>query len=193
MLAKRRLVLSSSVVLAETILRREDIADTQRACEVLDDARRQARQILDEAQQEAQRLQDQALAQFWDRAERFLHDLEQQRQIQQEQAMQAVEELLYGAMARLLDEADLAERTRALVRHLAESQPVEAVATLSAHPDMLPSLTQWLAGSRFAEHWQLKGDASLAADSLRLSDANGAFDVDWASLRRGMLGQPAQP
>lgn len=192
MLAKRRLVLSSSAVLGETILRREDIADSQRAAEVLDDARCQARQILDDAEHQAQALQDQALAQFWERAEGFLHGLEQQRQNQQEQAMQAVEELLMGALTRLLDEADLAERSRALVRHLAASQPVEAVATLSAHPDMLPSLSQWLDGSRYAEHWQLKGDASLAADSLRLSDANGAFDVDWASLRRGLLGQSAE-
>jgi type III secretion protein L len=189
MLAKRRLVLSSTAVLGETILRREDIADSQRAAEVLDDARRQARQILDDAEHQAQQLQDQALAQFWDRTERFLQDLEQQRQIQQEQGMHAVEQLLHGALSGLLDKADLAERTRALVRHLAASQPVETVATLSAHPDMLLSLSQWLEGSRYAEHWQLKGDASLAADSLRLSDANGAFDVDWASLRRGLLGQ----
>jgi len=50
---------------------------------------------------------------------------------------------------------------------------------------------EWLSQSRFAECWQLRGDVSLAPQSLRLSDANGAFDVDWPSLRRGLLGTPS--
>ena len=46
MLAKRRLVLSSSAVLVTNILRREDLAGTMLAAEVLDNARAEAEQIL---------------------------------------------------------------------------------------------------------------------------------------------------
>lgn len=191
MLAKRSLVLSSSAVLAETILRREDLADMQLASEVLRHAQQQAQDILIDARQQARQEQDQALAQFWDRANRFLQDLQLQRQTLQQEAMAAVEALLTATLTRLLDDTSLAERTRALVRHLADSQPDEATATLSAHPDLLDELRQWLAESRFAEHWQLKADPSLALHSLRLSDANGAFDVDWSRLRCGLLGTPS--
>jgi type III secretion protein L len=188
MLTKRRLVLSPSAVLIEPLLRREDIADTQLAAEVLSNARREAALILEEARHQAQQEKDDALGQFWASANQFLQALNQQRQALERESMVAVEALLTSTLARLLDESTLAERTRALVRNLADSQPYETQATLGAHPDMLDDLRQWLAQSRFAEYWQLKADASLAPQSLRLSDANGAFDIDWTSLRRGLLG-----
>lgn len=188
MLAKRRLDLSASAVLAQTILRREDLADMQLASEVLRHARQQASELLEQARQQAQQEQDQALALFWEQANQRLDSLEQQRKSLEHEAMEAVETLLNDTLAQLLDQATLAERTRALVRNLASSQSSEAQATLSCHPDMQTALVEWLAQSRFAEHWQLKTDTSLAPLSLRLSDANGAFDVDWASLRRGLLG-----
>jgi type III secretion protein L len=89
----------------------------------------------------------------------------------------------------LLDETSLVERIRALVRNLATSQVDEAAATLSCHPQVLEPLGEWLADSRFAGHWQLKGDTSMPPDALRLSHANGAFDIDWQSLHRGLLPQ----
>jgi type III secretion protein L len=188
MLAKRRLVLSPSAVLVEPLLRREDIADTQLAAEVLSNARHQAALILEDARHQAQQEKDEALGQFWASANQFLQALNQQRQALERESMVAVEALLTSTLARLLDESTLAERTRALVKNLAGSQPYETQATLGAHPDMLDDLSQWLAQSRFAEHWQLKPDPSLAPQSLRLSDANGAFEIDWTSLRRGLLG-----
>lgn len=188
MLAKRSLSLASSAVLGETLLRREDIADIQRASEVLRNARSEAQEILADAREQAQRELDHALARFWDGANTLLEALEQQRQTLQRESMIAVEDLLNQTLARLLDETTLAERTRALVRNLADSQRFAAFATLSAHPDRLEALATWLGESRFAEHWQLKGDPLLAPDALRLSDDNGAFDIDWGSLRRGLLG-----
>ncbi|WP_296262358.1 MULTISPECIES: type III secretion system stator protein SctL [unclassified Pseudomonas] len=192
MLAKRSLSLGSTTVLAETLLRRQDIADLQLASEVLRDAHLAAGQILAEAREQGQRERDQAHVQFWENANAFLQDLAQQRQALQRESMLAVEALLNAALASLLDDTTLAERTRALVRHLAASQRLEAVATLSAHPDVLDDLRQWLDQSRFAEHWQLKGDPLMAHHTLRLSDANGAFDIDWANLRNGLLGEPAR-
>lgn len=178
MLAKRRLVLSSSAVLVTDILRREDLAGTVLAAEVLDNARAEAEQILAAAHAQAQREKDQALAQFWDSANGFLQQLEQQRSALAQESMKAVETLLNEALAELLDQTTLAERTRALMRNLAAGQTVETRAVLSAHPDMLDSLGEWLSASRFADHWQLKGDPVLAPQTLRLSDANGAFDID---------------
>ncbi|WLG46819.1 type III secretion system stator protein SctL [Pseudomonas sp. FP1740] len=188
MLAKRSLALSSSAVLTQTILRRDDLADMQLATEVLGNAREQASQLLADAREQAQQEKDQALAQFWDSANIFLQRLERQRLALEREAISAVEDLFNSAMAQLLDETTLPERTRALVRNLAASQASEAVATLSYHPEMHGSLLQWLSDSRFAERWQLKADQSLAPLTLRLSDANGAFDIDWPSLRRGLLG-----
>lgn len=188
MLAKRRLVLSSSAVLVTNILRREDLAGTVLAAEVLDNARAEAEQMLAAAHAQAQHEKDQAMAQFWDSANGFLQQLEQQRLALAEESMEAVEALLNEALAELLDQTTLAERSRALMRNLAAGQTVETRAVLSAHPDMLGSLGEWLSASRFADHWQLKGDPVLAPQTLRLSDANGAFDIDWDSLRRGLVG-----
>lgn len=191
MLAKRRLVLSSSAVLITDILRREDLAGTVLAAQVLDNARAEAEQILAAAHARAQHEKDQALAQFWNSANDFLQQLEQQRQALAEASMEAVEALLNEALADLLDQTSLAERSRALMRNLAAGQLVETTAVLSAHPEMLDSLGEWLSASRFADHWQLKGDPALAPQTLRLSDANGAFDIDWGSLRRGLVGPSA--
>ncbi|MCF5583412.1 HrpE/YscL family type III secretion apparatus protein, partial [Pseudomonas syringae] len=139
-------------------------------------------------QEKAQRLQQQALTQFWESANRLLAELQSQREVLQEQAMCAVEALLSESLRQLLDDTTLAERARAVVRNLAASQLNEALATLSVNPDMAEPVAEWLAESRFAEHWQLKRDATIAVGSLRLSDANGAFDIDWTNLRNGLLG-----
>ncbi|MDY7564680.1 type III secretion system stator protein SctL [Pseudomonas sp. RTC3] len=189
MLVKRRLSLGSAAVLAEPIVRREDLADTQLASEVLDTARFQADQLLAQVQEHAQGLLDQALAEFWDTANGFLQSLEEQRVASQRDALASAEELLNLALERLLDETSLVERIRALARNLAASQVVETAGTLSCHPKILEPLGEWLADSRFADHWQLKGDTSMPPDALRLSHANGAFDIDWRSLRRGLLPQ----
>jgi type III secretion protein L len=191
MLAKRRLLLSSSAVLVTDILRREDLAGTVLAAQVLDNARAEAEQILAAAHARAQHEKDQALVQFWNSANDFLQQLEQQRQALAEASMEAVEALLNEALADLLDQTSLAERSRALMRNLAAGQLVETTAVLSAHPEMLDSLGEWLSASRFADHWQLKGEPALAPQTLRLSDANGAFDIDWDSLRRGLVGPSA--
>lgn len=189
MLVKRRLSLGSAAVLAEPIVRREDLADTQLAHKVLDTARLEADQLLARVQEHAQGVLDQALAEFWDTANGFLQSLEEQRLTSQRDALASAEELLNLALGRLLDETSLVERIRALVRNLAASQVTEATGTLSCHPQLLEPLGEWLADSRFACHWQLKGDTSMPPDALRLSHANGAFDIDWRSLRRGLLPQ----
>ncbi|MCF5467669.1 type III secretion system stator protein SctL [Pseudomonas syringae] len=188
MLAKRSIALTAAALLPEPILRREHIADSLLARDVLADAQQQASQLLALEQEKAQRLQQQALTQFWESANRLLAELQSQREVLQEQAMCAVEALLSESLRQLLDDTTLAERARAVVRNLAASQLNEALATLSVNPDMAEPVAEWLAESRFAEHWQLKRDATIAVGSLRLSDANGAFDIDWTNLRNGLLG-----
>ncbi|RMN96410.1 Type III secretion protein [Pseudomonas coronafaciens pv. coronafaciens] len=188
MLAKRSIAMTAATLLPEPILRREHIADSLLARDLLADAQQQASQLLVLEQEKAQRLQEQALAQFWQSANDLLGELKAQREALQEQALCAVETLLNESLKNLLDDTTLAERARAVVRNLAASQLNEAVATLGVHPDMAEPVAEWLAESRFAEHWQLKRDATIALGSLRLSDANGAFDIDWTILRNGLLG-----
>ncbi|QHF02093.1 HrpE/YscL family type III secretion apparatus protein [Pseudomonas asturiensis] len=188
MLAKRSIALTDTALLPEPIVRREHIADSLLARDVLADARREAQQLLLQAQEEGGRLQQQALAEFWATANAFLCDLHVMRDALQRQVMDSVESLLNDALSQLLDDTTLAERARAVVRNLAASQLNEAAATLSVHPDMAEPVAEWLAESRFAEHWRLKRDLSIAVGSLRLSDANGAFDIEWAALRDGLLG-----
>ncbi|MCD5993882.1 type III secretion system stator protein SctL [Pseudomonas sp. CDFA 602] len=192
MLAKRSIALSAATLLPEPILRREEIADSLLAQNILADAQAQVSQMLARQQEEGDRLREQALAEFWTSANVFLIELKAQRESLQRQAMEAVEQLLTESLKHLLDETSLAERARALVKNLAASQLNESVATLSVHPDIADTVAEWLAQSRFAEYWQLKRDALIATESLRLSDANGAFDVDWATLRNGLMGsQPS--
>jgi type III secretion protein L len=188
MLARRSIALTTAALLPEPILRREDIADSLLARDLLAHAQLQAEQLLALEQEKARHLQQQALTQFWENANAFIGDLQQQRETLQQEAMAAVEVLLSESLQHLLDDTTLAERARALARNLAASQLNEAIATLSVHPDMAEPVAEWLAQSRFAEHWQLKRDASVASGSLRLSDANGAFDIDWKTLRDGLLG-----
>ncbi len=190
MLVKRSLSLGVSS-LAEPILKREHIEDARRAEDVLAQALAQAEQIQLHAQEQAHEQVSQAVAEFWEQAGAFLQGLEAERQNFQDEALAAAEQLLSTAMARLLDEAGLAERTRALLRSLAASQPLEVRATLQCHPDLLPAVTQWLADSRFASVWQVQANSRLADDVLTLSHATGAFDIQWAQLRAGLLAATA--
>nr|AAF99296.1 HrpE [Pseudomonas savastanoi pv. phaseolicola] len=190
MLAKRSITLTATALLPEPVLRREDIANSLLARDVLADAQRQAEQMLVLEQQKADLVHQQALASFWENANAFLAELQVQREVLQQQAMACRRGIAQRSRIRhLLDDTTLAERARALVKNLAASQLNEAVATLSVHPDMAEPVAEWLADSRFAQYWQLKRDASLTTERLRLSDANGAFDIDWATLRNGLAGR----
>jgi len=191
MLAKRSIALTAASLLPEPILRREVLTDSLLARDILTDAQIQADQMLVRKQAESDRLQQQALMQFWESANALLAELQAQREALQEQVMLAVEQLLSESLCHLLDDTTLPERARALARNLAASQLNEVVATLSVNPDMAQPVSEWLAESRFVEHWQLKRDATIAVGSLRLSDTNGAFDIDWATLRNGLQGGEA--
>jgi type III secretion protein L len=187
MWVKRRLSLGAPPVLAEIIVRREHLADVLLASEVLDKAHIEADRLISAAQDEVRQLLDQATTEFWATAQGFLSALEQQGVNLQRDAIASTEKLLDVALGRLLDEAGLFERIRALVRNLASSQPNEPIGTLSCHPHVVEPLRAWLTESRFAQHWQLKADPDLTPEALRLSHASGAFEIDWPSLRRGVL------
>ncbi|MBD1554537.1 type III secretion system stator protein SctL [Pseudomonas typographi] len=186
MLTKRTLSLGTPVI-AEPILRHEDIANSQRAQEVLAHARDQAERIRAEATLEARQQIDQAVGQFWAGANAFLQGFDEERAAFRGEALASVEQLLNVALSRLLDDTDLAERTRALLRDLAASQPVDSAATLSCHPDLAPTVGEWLSHSRFATLWRLEGNSAMPTNALKLSHATGAFDVDWNRLREGLL------
>lgn len=187
MLVKRRILLSSTTVCAETVLRREDLADTVLARDLLEAARVEINRLLAQAQVDAQSLKERELAEFWASTQGFLQALEEHRLTLQHDAVASVEELLNTGLGRLLDDVGMPERVRALVRNLTDGLTGSERATLSCHPSMLEPLSEWVAASTFASHWQLKTDPALPSDALRLNHANGAFDIDWPSLRRGLL------
>ncbi|WLI16535.1 type III secretion system stator protein SctL [Pseudomonas wuhanensis] len=168
-------------------MRREHLADVLLASEVLDKAHIEADRLISAAQDEVRQLLDQATTEFWATAQGFLSSLEQQGVSLQRDAIASTETLLDVALGRLLDEAGLFERIRALVRNLASSQPNEPIGTLNCHPNVVEPLRAWLTENRFAQHWQLKADPDLTPEALRLSHASGAFEIDWPSLRRGVL------
>ncbi|GGM31244.1 type III secretion system stator protein SctL [Pseudomonas asuensis] len=186
MLVKRTLSLGSPVI-NEPILRREAIADAWRAQEVLDQALQQADLIRAKAVEEGQQQVDQTIGEFWNIANAFLQTLEAEREAFRRDILISVEELLNLSLSRLLDDTDLPERIRALLRDLAQSQSVDMVATLNCHPDLAESVSQWLSHSRFAALWRIESDASMPLAALRLSHATGAFEVDWDSLRNGLM------
>jgi type III secretion protein L len=185
MLAKRTLTLGMPV-LQEPILRHEHLSDARQAQHILAQAEQQAAAILAAAEQEAQHQITLAVGAFWAGANEFLQGFEQERATYQRQALGTVEQLLNEALGRLLDNTGLPERTRALLRDLAASQPIAAVATLICHPDLEPVVQAWLAESRFAQFWQVQSSSAMAPLALTLSHASGAFDLDWQSLRDGL-------
>jgi type III secretion protein L len=186
MLARRALTLGTPV-LEEPILRREHVEDVRRAHDVLANAQQQAQRILDEAEQEAHNQIEQAVSRFWSSASIFLQGLEEEREAFRREALGSVEQLFNEALSRLLDAASLPERTRALLLDLAASQAIASTATLSCHPDLAPTVEDWLAQSRFAQVWQVQCDSTMSLEILTLSHASGAFDVDWGILRAGLL------
>jgi type III secretion protein L len=185
MLAKRVLTLGMPVV-EEPILRREQLDDVRRADDILVDTRLHARQILDDAEQEARHQIEQATGRFWADANAFLQSLEQERETFRRDALDTVEQLLNEALTRLLDAASLPERTRALLRDLSASQPTASAATLSCHPDLAPTVEDWLGQSRFAQVWLVQCNSAMPPDTLTLSHDSGAFEVDWNILRAGL-------
>jgi type III secretion protein L len=187
MLVKRRISLSSTTVFAETLLRREDLAGTLLAGELLEAARLEINNLLAKAQTDAQQLKERALAEFWESTQVFVQALEDHHLTLQQDALASVEELLNLGLERLLDAADMPERVRALVRNLTDGWQGVDKATLSCHPSILDPLSEWIAASPFASLWQLKTDSALPPETLQLNHANGAFDIDWQSLRRGLL------
>jgi len=189
MLVRRRLSLGTHAVIHEPIVRREHFSDAQLASQLLDNARQQADTLRAEAQSDLQRKLDQALDEFWKKANAFLQNLETERQALQQTAMASVEELLTLAMGQLLEGTSFSERTRALINQLAVTQVHPDLATLSCHPDLLPEVQPWLATSKFATLWHLQSELSMPLDALRLSNASGAFDIDWSSIERGLLAK----
>ncbi|WP_223536956.1 type III secretion system stator protein SctL [Pseudomonas sp. GL-B-16] len=186
MLAKRVLSLGMPVV-EEPILRREHLNDVRRADDLLAQARQQAQRILDEAEQEARHQVERATGQFWADANTFLQDLEEERKAFRREALDTVDHLLNEAMTRLLDDASLPERIRALLRDLSASQPIASAATLSCHPELAPTVQDWLEQSRFAQLWQVQPNNAMPSETLVLSHASGAFEVDWNTLRAGLM------
>lgn len=186
MLARRSLSLGLPV-LEEPIVRREHLAEARQAQDVLALAEQQADQIRAQAHEDAQVHIEQAVGEFWAGANAFLQSLEEEREAFRDQALGAVEQLLNQALSRLLDAAELPERTRVLLRELAASQPVAAVATLTCHSALLDTVHTWLAESRFARLWDVQSNDTLPTHSLTLIHASGTFDVDWHTLRGGLL------
>lgn len=186
MLTKRRVNLGSPV-LAEPILRLQLLEDARRADELLSRAEAQAEQLLLKAHEQRQQYLDDAVASFWGEANALLQDIRDERAAYQHNALSTVDSLLNIALSRLLDETDLPERIRALLRNLTDSLPSKAQATLTCHPEITGLVQDWLNTMRLDALWQVEADPALAADALRLSTALGAFHIDWPSLRRGLM------
>jgi len=189
MLVRRRLSLGAEALLREPILRHEDLADAQRASDLLLAAQTEAEALIAEAQGQCQRSLDQAAGEFWEQANHFLQTLEDQRLALQRSAVESAEALLTQALTQLFDDTSVAERGRALINHLAASQSYACTATLTCPPELFADVQAWVAGSRFAALWQLREDISMPAQTLRLSSDAGEFDLDWPGLVRCLLGQ----
>jgi type III secretion protein L len=188
-LVRRRLSLGAEALLREPILRREDLADAQRASDVLRAAQTEAEALIAEAQTQCQRALDQAAGEFWEQANHFLQTLEDQRQALQRLAVESAEAMLTLALTPLFDGTDVAERGRGLINHLAASQSDPCTATLRCPPELFADVQAWVADSRFAALWQVREDSSMPAQTLRLSSDAGEFDLDWPGLVRCLLGQ----
>lgn len=194
MLVRRRMSVGGQGPQGQQIIRLEQFRDSQAAVDVLSRAREQAEALLVEAHAMRQQVLDDALAQFWEQAGGFLQGLEAERQALHDAVVEACGQLLNRALERVFEESPPGERARVLLTHLAASQTVAAVATVSCHPQRWAQVQAWLTASRYASVWQVREDSSLAVDALRLSCDNGEFELDWAGLQRclSVPGSPAE-
>lgn len=191
MLVKRRLPLHAEV-LHEPVLRREVIENFLLAEALLKQAQQQADELLLAAEYQCQRQLEQSNALFWERANRQLQALDDQSAALQCEALSSVERLLSVVLLRLLDDIDVTQRIRALMRNLSENQAARSAATLSCHPEHASVVRAWLSDSRLAALWVVQEDADVPVQALRLSHAQGGLDINWDELRRGLLGQPSE-
>ncbi|NWE73696.1 type III secretion system stator protein SctL [Pseudomonas gingeri] len=183
-LSLRRLSLGASALPHSPIVRLEQLAQAQEATDVLAAARAEAERLLADAREQCQRYLDQALGQFWEQANGFLQALDSEREALHQEVLVSAESVLVAAMTRLFGETGPAERVRALVGHLAGSQRQAVSAVLSCSPGLFDEVQAWLASSRFAQLWQLREDAFLGPQALRLSSDTGTFELDWEGLVR---------
>lgn len=191
MLTKRRFALGSSV-LEEPILRRQHLEESLRADELLAQARLQAEQLLLQAHEQRQQYLDEAVASFWSEANALLAAIQEERASYQRNALSAVDSLLNVALSRLLDDTELPQRISALLRNLADGLPNKVEASLACHPEAAATVRDWLKAMDLDMLWHVQEDSTMAAESLRLSNALGAFHIDWPSLRRGLMPNLAE-
>lgn len=187
MLVKRRLSLPPQVLL-EPLLRRELFDDVLRAEQLLERAAQQADAMLQDAEYQCQQQLQSAQALFWEETNLQLQAFADENLAFQRELLASVDRLLLLAMTRLLDETDLSGRIRALLRNLSDSQAGRAAATLSCHPQQAQAVQAWLEDSGLVALWAVQQDTQVPLQALRLSHAQGAFEIDWEQLRAGLLG-----
>ncbi|KAF1006978.1 MAG: hypothetical protein GAK32_02376 [Pseudomonas fluorescens] len=187
MLVRKTLSLGDQHAAPVGIVRHEQFSDARVAVDLLARAQEQAQALLLEAEAQRQQVLEQATAQFWEEAGTFLQGVETQAQAAHDNVVHAARQLLNQVIDRLFGECSMGERAQALVSHLAASQSHVTGATLRCHPQLFADVQAWVASSRFATLWQLREDALMPMDALRLSNDAGEFDLDWASLHRCIL------
>ncbi|OEC32661.1 type III secretion protein L [Pseudomonas cuatrocienegasensis] len=188
MLASRSLTLTPNrSTVNEPLLRREVLAQSLLAEELLDDARAQAQAIFDTAQAEVQALRQrceaEARAEVWKQAQGLLDDLRQQREVTLASIVEAAQELVQQALEIVLDELPDDKKVSAVLRQLTLAISNEESALIYCHPDQLTQLAHSLQ-EQGQRGWTLRGEPSLAPDALSLRTEQGDFSLSWSALQQ---------
>ncbi|MCU7369223.1 type III secretion system stator protein SctL [Pantoea stewartii] len=192
----RKILLRQPPARQAILLGRDMLALNRQAEQLIADAEREAQEIIDEARTQAETLRQQAKTEcdallagaqdaFCHQAQTLFTDWQHQRGVEQQQLLDAADELLEQALGRLLDEVPSAKQLDILLTQLRAKHPPVAAATLYCHSEMHAAVTHWLV-QRPELRWQPTINDTLPPDTLLLTTEQGELHISWQALRQAL-------
>lgn len=172
----------------QPVIKRQHLADSVRAEEVLQRAEAQAEAIAERAQQEREQLLEEAERTFWQQAQQALVRIEEQCNAMRAAIERDATEVLIAALGHCLDEIPEPSRLRAMVGKLAQQRLSNSDITLYCHPSQQSTLQQVLQ-QQHLPHFRLVGDTQMESDKLGLETDTGHFEISWDALCSGLQQQ----
>lgn len=159
-----------------SLILREELESWQQANQLLRHANNQADELISQAKKQCEALLEAASLEIWQRADAQLKQWECDRQAMCDNLEQYATAITNQAIRCLLDETVAAQRLKALLKQLLESQVQEISATLLCHPHDLEAIKEVLAHHN-RTFWSLHADETIPPQTLVLKTEEGDFRI----------------
>lgn len=168
------------------VLSHQQIQQQNGAQDLLQQARFQAEQIIRQAEEEAAQIRQQTAAaaseKFWQQAELFFAQWQQQ----QHMMIESLDQVVNAALQQLLTELPESARTQALLYQLLKASNPTVAGRLRCHPQLETDVSQWLQ-QHPAINWKIIADDSLLADTIQLSTDQGDLLLNWTQATSALI------